>query len=294
MTSMLASGDRRNRPHGRRRGFTVRTEDASGVETGEHAGGLWDPVSGQWNAGDVKPEDAIARLRALRDEAATLPLSTSSAEFNSWMPRARSVLTRALGEDHHITERFVNTKWTPPMFTVGDTSAFTATFRATIPEAQGILDAAIGEFELLADEVAVADESGIDAELGEHIAPEIQSEAWGKVASQAAIFTEDRIRKWAGRPVGEVGKDLAVAVFGKQGDYQMGLTDGEKQGWQLFAQGIAQALRNVDAHRIQKRPDHKRYALGMVGACSLLLTQMRYEHGNRFHDTSPAAADAES
>jgi hypothetical protein len=69
-----------------------------------------------------------------------------------------------------------------------------------------------------------------------------------------------------------------------------GLAEGEKQGWQLFAQGIAQALRNAETQRIQDRPDHKRYALGVVGACSLLLTQMRYEHGNRFHDTSPAAS----
>jgi hypothetical protein len=62
------------------------------------------------------------------------------------------------------------------------------------------------------------------------------------------------------------------------------------QGWQLFAQGIAQALRNVDAHRIQDRQDHKRYALGLVGACSLLLTQMRYEHGQpvQRHITSGA------
>ncbi len=74
----------------------------------------------------------------------------------------------------------------------------------------------------------------------------------------------------------------------------MGLTQGETQGWQLFAQGIAQALRNVDAHRIQERPDHERYALGLVGACSLLLTQMRYEHGNRFRDTSPATTEVPS
>jgi hypothetical protein len=159
-----------------------------------------------------------------------------------------------------------------------------------LPKAQGTLDAAIAELELLADDVPVADESGIDPELWEHIAPEIQAEAWGKVASQAVIFTEDRIRKWAGRPANEVGKDLAVAIFGKVGPFQMGRTEGEIQGWQLFAQGIAQALRNVDAHRIQDRPDHKRYALGLVGACSLLLTQMRYEHGNRFRDTAPAAS----
>lgn len=204
------------------------------------------------------------------------------------------MLTRGLGESHHITERFIKIRWTPSTYVVGDRSAFTQAFKATIPEAQGVIDAAIAEIEMLVDEVPIADESGIDAELWEHISPEVQAEAWGKVASQAVIFTEDRIRKWAGRPVGEVGKDLAIAIFGRSGQFQMGQTDGEMQGWQLFAQGIAQALRNVDAHRIQDRPDHKRYALGLVGACSLLLTQMRYEHGNRFRDTSPAATSTSS
>jgi hypothetical protein len=239
----------------------------------------------------VKPETAIHRLQALRDEVAQLPHSISSAEYNSWYPRVRSVLTRALGESHHITKRFLAIDWTPPATLIGSTEAgFTRAFKAALPKAQGTLDAAIAELELLADDVPVADESGIDPELWEHIAPEIQAEAWGKVASQAVIFTEDRIRKWAGRPANEVGKDLAVAIFGKVGPFQMGRTEGEIQGWQLFAQGIAQALRNVDAHRIQDRPDHKRYALGLVGACSLLLTQMRYEHGNRFRDTAPAAS----
>lgn len=63
--------------------------------------------------------EAISRLKALRAEAATLPPSTSSAEFNSWKPRTRSALTRALGEKHHITQRFVRTKWTPSMYTLG-------------------------------------------------------------------------------------------------------------------------------------------------------------------------------
>jgi uncharacterized protein Ymh len=235
----------------------------------------------------VKPEEAIERLTALRNEA--LPPSTSSAEFNSWFPRVRSVLARALGETHHITERFLGITWTPSSYNMYDPDpAFISAFQNARQRATGVINAAIAEIELLADEVPVADESGVDAELWEHIAPEIQAEAWGKVASQAVIFTEDRIRKWAGRPVGEIGKDLAVNIFGKSGQFQMGQTEGEMQGWQLFAQGIAQALRNVDAHRIQNRPDHKRYALGLLGACSLLLTQMRYEHGNRFRDMSPA------
>lgn len=237
--------------------------------------------------------EVISRLKALSAEAATLPPSTSSAEFNSWKPRTRSTLTRALGEKHHITQRFIKTKWTPSMYTIGDTEIFTQTFRATVPEVQGILAAAIAEVELLAEEGPVADEAGIDHELWEHVAPEVLSQAWGKAAREAVIFTEDRNRRWAGRPVTEVGKDLAVAIFGTNGEYRMGLADGEKQGWQFLAQGIAQALRNADTHRIQNRVDHRRYAMGVIGACSLLLTQMRYEHGNRFHDPSPIPAPAE-
>ena len=102
-------------------------------------------------------EDA-KRLRALRDEVATLPPSTSSAEFNSWEPRTRSALARALGEKHYITQRFINTKWTPSAEALGDTIAFTSTFRGTVPEAQGILDAAIAEIELLGEDGSVADE----------------------------------------------------------------------------------------------------------------------------------------
>lgn len=242
-------------------------------------------------------DETISRLKALRQEAASLPLSTSSAEFNSWEPRTRSALTRALGEKHHITQRFIKTKWTPSMYTMGDSSAFTSFFRATIPEVQGLLDAAVAEIELLAEEGPVADEAGIDAgidhELWEHVAPEVRSQAWGKAAREAVIFTEDRIRRWAGRPVTEVGKDLAVAIFGNNGEFRMGLADGEKQGWQLLAQGIAQAIRNADAHRIQNRSDHRRYAMGVIGSCSLLLTQMRFEHGNRFHDASPIPPTSE-
>jgi len=101
----------------------------------------------------VNHEDAIKRLFPVRDEVATLPPSTSSAEFNSWEPRTRSALTRALGEKHYITQRF-KTKWTPSAYGLGDTIAFTSTFRGTVPEAQRILDAAIAEIELLAEEGA--------------------------------------------------------------------------------------------------------------------------------------------
>jgi hypothetical protein len=235
----------------------------------------------------VKPEDAKRELTDLREKLKTLG-APESGEFVAWELRVKSALARSLGEQHHITEEFGKVYWTGP--SLGDSASDARWFRRGLVNAGGILDAAIYEVEMLEDEVSVADESGIDAELWEHVAPEIRGEAWVKVARGALIFTEDRIRKWAGRPTHEVSQKLAVNIFGDGGNYRMGLTDSEKQGWQFIAQGIAQALRNVDTHRIQNRSDHKRYALGVVGACSLLLTQMRYEHGNRFQDTSPAAS----
>ncbi|MDQ3762974.1 MAG: TIGR02391 family protein [Actinomycetota bacterium] len=213
----------------------------------------------------------------------------------AWHRRAFAALNRLMGSDSIWSREFDELADDlvlpdPSLVESWDLHNFKERFR----RATGVLMAAAEDLQsigTISNTTPNPDEAGIDPELWEHISSEIRTEAWGKVASQAVIFTEDRIRKWAGRPVGEVGKDLAVAIFGKSGQFQMGKTDGEMQGWQLFAQGIAQALRNVDAHRIQNRPDHKRYALGLVGACSLLLTQMRYAHSNRFRDTTPATSD---
>ncbi len=237
----------------------------------------------------VKPLETAAQITSLREELNKYLVSVDDEQFISWQLRTRSVLAHALGEGHHITRAFIELSWITMEY--GNPDADRRAFSEGETRATGILDAAAAEIGLLAAEVPVADESGIDYELWEHVAPEVRAEAWGKVARGAVVFTEDRIRKWAGRPAAEVSKDLAIAVFGQSGDYRMGKLDGEKQGWQLFAQGIAQALRNVETHRIQDRPDHKRYAMGVLGACSLLLTQMRYEHGNRFQDTSPASPD---
>ena len=235
----------------------------------------------------MRPETALTRLEALQQELGSLPTARDTAAFTSWHARAEGLLIAALGASSPVTLRFAHVGWPAPTWSMENARPKVLT---ALPGMDGLLSAATALLRDRIEDNAAPDESGVDAELWAHIAPEVSAEAWGKVTSQAVIFTEDRLRKWAGRPVGEVGKDLAIAIFGKSGQFQMGKTDGERQGWQLFAQGVAQALRNVDAHRIQDRPDHKRYAIGLVGACSLLLTQMRYEHGNRFQDTSPAAA----
>ena len=228
------------------------------------------------------------RITEQRAAANTLPTSTSSAEFTTWNHTTRSILERALGKSHHVTTAFVGLRWTPQAYALGDTQAFRRRFQATIPKAQGLLDAALVELDNAGTASEVADEVGYDDELWAHVAGQVQTEEWGKVASLTAVFTEDRVRKWAGRPVTEVGEKLMTAIFGDKGDFRLGLTESEKQGWHRFAMGISAALRNVDAHRLQQRADHRLYAMGVLGASSLLLTQMRYEHGSRFHDTSPA------
>ena len=237
----------------------------------------------------MKSEDAIQLLRGLHEEAASLPPSISSAEFSSWQQRTRSVLTQSLGASHAITESFVDLSWTPAMFNLDNADfAFMAAFWGTRPQAQGMIEAAIFELEQLRRSAHIVEDEGIDPELWLHVSAHVAAEDWGKVASQSSIFTEDRIRRWAGRPADEVGEKLMSAVFGPKGDYRLGLTEPEKEGWLLLAMGTSKALRNAHAHRIQNREDHKRYALGVLGVSSLLLTQMRFEHSNRFHDVSPA------
>lgn len=228
----------------------------------------------------------IELLVQLRSEATSLPERLVDPVYVAWKSRVHSTLSKALGLRHPIVDRFLNIRWNANYG--GDTQAW---FRSGRGQAIGLIDAAIYELEQLSAFEDATNDTWVDIELWGHISKLVAAEAWGQVASQTAIFTEDRIRKWAGRPAIEVGEKLMTAVLGEQGDYRLGLTAGEKNGWHRFAMGISMALRNADAHRIQDRPDHKLYTMGVVGASSLLLTQLRYEHGNRFQDQSSVATE---
>ncbi|MFI7678975.1 TIGR02391 family protein [Actinophytocola sp. NPDC049390] len=225
-------------------------------------------------------------LKQLRAEADSLPQRLVAPEYIAWKSRVHSTFTKALGPRHPIIDRFLNIQWSGRY---GGTAQ--DWFLSGLGQAVGLINAAIYELEELNAFEDGENDTSVDPELWDHISKLVAAEAWGQVASQTAIFTEDRIRKWTGRPAQEVGERLMTAVFGEQGEYRLGLTTGEKNGWHRFAMGISMALRNADAHRIQDRPDHKRYAMGVVGASSLLLTQLRYEHGNRFHDQSSVSPE---
>jgi hypothetical protein len=146
-----------------------------------------------------------------------------------------------------------------------------ATFRA-IQETLGL------ESQDASDSAEIGPQS-IDPALWEHVGNLVETGNWVQVASQTAIFVEDRIRTWAGRPVGEVGERLMTEAFGvKSGKLVLGRTEGEHEGWHRIAMGLSMALRNVDTHHIQNRPDVRQYAIGVLGAGSLLLTQTRYQY----------------
>ncbi len=233
-------------------------------------------------------------LQELKSEIHWLALSSSALEeprFISWRSRTQSVLEKVLGAEHAITRNFASLRWAPA--TYRPERAWierNEAFQPAAKRAEGYLDAALAELDWISD-VGVLDAAGVDPELWQFVAADIEGENWGKAATQTTLFLEDRIRRWTAQPADLVGEKLSAKVFGPGSEYRLGLTDGEKDGWQLFAMGVFKALRNAAVHRIDDRPDHRRYVLGVLGACSLLLTQLRHEHSSRLHNVSSAMPD---
>lgn len=127
------------------------------------------------------------------------------------------------------------------------------------------------------------DDASIDPELWAHVQGLIADNDWAKVPAAVAIFVEDKVRTWAGDPRDPngatlVGKGLYAKALNNTGPLRMGRQESETQGWMFLGTGLAQAIGNVDRHRIQQRADVKRYAMGVLGLGSLLLTQLHYEH----------------
>lgn len=218
--------------------------------------------------------------------------SVTTSQFTAWRNRTRSELERLLGAEHHIARDFGRLQWSPSVSSPGGS---VVQYQANAfwddgERAKGYIQTALYELDAMVASPGELGADDVDDELWNFVEHDVRAEHWGKATTQATLFTEDRIRKWTGQPADLVGQELATAVFGDQGDHRLGRTAGEKQGWHRLAMGIAMALRNAAGHRIEDRPDHRRYALGVLGSCSLLLTQLRYEHGNRFHDLSPATA----
>jgi len=224
---------------------------------------------------------AVALLNERISEAGGLrPPAWGNAEFEEWYRRTESTLSRIFEGDSQFVRGLAEIQ----IGGIFPGSNEAQSFDRGMSSITALLRAAIYEIDELASSPSYADADGIDPELWEHVRRLVEQEQWSQVASQACIFVESHVRQWAARPPEEVGSNLMTAVLRNGGEFPLGRTDGEREGWHHFARGFMGAIRNVDTHHIQERADAQRYALGVLGAASLLLTQLRFEHGNRFRN----------
>jgi hypothetical protein len=231
---------------------------------------------------------ARENLNQLHDEALKQGLALRPpGVFSSWKGRVRSVLSRSLGEEHHLLSDFLAISYSVGVYPASQESMDRAFLRG-VHKACGILEAALFEIDDAGNDDDAVDETAFDPDLWAHVQGHVQNAEWQTVASQTAIFVEDRIRQWCGEPKGSsgqtlVGKGLYAAALANDAQYRLGKEPGEWEGWRGLGMGFAQALGNVDRHNIQKRDDAKRYAIGVLGLGSLLLTQLRFQHGEDLH-----------
>ena len=247
----------------------------------------------------MRAEQAIEALEELRAAAETSEVRAGEEHLTAWKGKVRGVIVTALGNDDHLVSRFDEVSYHPSIwFSNSPADYFHEARYEGIRIACGVIDAALYQLRLTVSEDAPVDVRSFDPELWNHVQKLVEDEDWGKVASQTAIFVEDTVRTWAGDPRGTdgdslVGKGLMAKVFSDKSDWRLGARAGEREGWRFLAMGFTQALSNVDRHRIQERSDSKRYALGVLGPGSLLLTQLRHEHGHLIEDIQ-TVRDSES
>lgn len=245
----------------------------------------------QRTVSSMRPALAIIELEKFKQEASDPESIQPDEKFGSWKARVRAILARALGLENNLVHKFDAVQYGLSFFSTSTpASAWDEAFNRGIHEATGLIDAAIYELRLVGGDEPV-DEHAFEPELWAHVKQQVEDREWGKVASLTAIFVENHLRTWAGHPNDSrgnvlIGKQLYAEVFGDGSAYRLGRQPGEFEGWRFLGMGFAQALSNVDRHRIQKRDDAKRYALGVLGLGSLLLTQFRHEHADILKEES--------
>jgi hypothetical protein len=232
----------------------------------------------------MRTAKAIEALEALRQEAESGEVKGGGKHLTAWQGKVRGVIASSLGPADHLLKSFDEVRYSLGMWSTGTPKyEFDAARHRGIGHAVGIVDAAIYQLELLTGDDEAVEETSFDSELWAHVANLVADEDWTKVASQTAIFVESRLRKWAGDPKDKngdslYGHSLYATLLADESDFRIGRRAGERSGWRMLGMGFAQAIGNVDRHGIQNRHDARRYAIGVLGLGSLLLTQLRFEH----------------
>jgi hypothetical protein len=234
----------------------------------------------------VRPEEATRALTAL--EGVDVRGLGDQAAFLEWRSKCLSVLRAAFGATAEYVGEFTQAVFVKPEgYTLAkglraDQESFR---RDAVHRGRGVLRASIFALENSSGD-GLLDDASIDPELWAHVQGLVADDDWAKVPAAVAIFVEDKVRTWAGDPrqangSATIGKSLYAIALNNTGPLRLGSQESESEGWRSLGMGLAQAVGNVDRHRIQRRADVKRYAMGVLGLGSLLLTQLRYEQPAR-------------
>lgn len=230
----------------------------------------------------MRPDKAVAALQELLESKDL----GNEALFLEWRSNVSSVLRAAFGSNAVQVQEFGR------VTVVKHEGYVTARGRRHDEElwrqdaatrGRALVKSAIYTLASLADESPL-DHSSVDPDLWAHVQGLIADGDWAKVPAEVTIFVEDKLRTWAGDPRHSstnsvlIGKGLYAAALNKEGQLRLGRQASETEGWLALGTGLAQAIGNVDRHRIQQRSDLRRYAMGVLGLGSLILTQIRYEH----------------
>lgn len=244
----------------------------------------------------MRATEAAQQLQAL---LATDRSIVTEAGFIEWRSKVAIVLRAAFGMESVEVRQFLSVSTpTKESYTTAKGSRVDWEHYRGDAATRGCasIKSAIFALETLGDKSPM-DDASIDPELWGHVHGLVADDDWAKVPAAVAIYVEDKLRTWAGDPRNEkdgtamVGQVLYAAALGDAGPLRMGRQSNEWAGWRFLGQGLAQAVGNVDRHRIQRRSDVRRYAMGVLGLGSLLLTQLRYEHAAQVQEAEAERED---
>lgn len=235
----------------------------------------------------MNPERATELLTDLRQQSSLPWVLEFGAESQTWIYSVRSVLSRALGSDSHLVAAFDQVRfYTGP----APVSAYTdraeleqkraEAYQRGVNNVRAIIDAALFELQSGGGDATKPSGSNIDAQLWEHVRKLVESADWPNLPAAVAIFVETKIRAWGEFGRDTYGKVLYQKAFADDGELRLGGARSEWEGWRALATGLATAVGNSDRHHVQQRDDMERYAMGVLGLGSLILTQLRYQHAD--------------
>lgn len=240
----------------------------------------------------MNPDRAAQLLTDLRQRSNLTTVLAFGPESETWIYSVRSVLSRALGSDSNLVALLDQVRFHPnpsPIVTYTEENR-AAVYRRGIERVGAIIDAALFELESGGGDPTKPSGSNIDAQLWEHVRKLVESADWQNLPAAVAIFVETKIRTWGEFERDTYGKVLYQKAFADEAELRLGAARSEWEGWRSLGTGLATALGNSDRHHVQKRDDMERYAMGVLGLGSLILTQIRYQHAEIVLDRDEASS----